>query len=83
MLIRNKKLSVSPVTTHINLKKVSKKLSKRLIINKVISINKNFKKYFLKKPKIAILGLNPHNAELKKDSEECKIIIPAINFLKK
>ena len=30
------------------------------------------------KPKIAILGLNPHNAELKKYSEERKIIIPAI-----
>tara|TARA_B100002019_G_scaffold292896_1_gene317689 strand:- start:1140 stop:2105 length:966 start_codon:yes stop_codon:yes gene_type:complete len=83
MLIRNKKLSVSPVTTHINLKKVSQKLSRRLIITKVISLNKNFKKIFFKKPKIAILGLNPHNAELKKDSEENKIIIPAINILKK
>ena len=30
-----------------------------------------------------MLGLNPHNAELKKNSEEKKIIIPAINKLKK
>ena len=52
MLIRNKSFSVSPVTTHINLKKVSKKLSKRLIINKVISINKNFKNIFLKNLKL-------------------------------
>jgi len=29
------------------------------------------------------LGLNPHNAEFRKNSEECKIIIPAINKLKK
>ena len=34
-------------------------------------------------PKIAILGLNPHNAELRKNSEERKIIIPSINHLKK
>ena len=33
--------------------------------------------------KIAILGLNPHNAELRKNSEERKIIIPSINYLKK
>ena len=30
-----------------------------------------------------MLGLNPHNGELKKDSEEKKIIIPAINKLNK
>ena len=36
-----------------------------------------------KKPKIAIMGLNPHNAELRTNSEEKKIIIPAIKNLKK
>ena len=35
----------------------------------------------IKKPKIGILGLNPHNAELKKNSES-KVIIPAIKRLK-
>ena len=34
-------------------------------------------------PKIAILGLNPHNAELRSDSEENKKIIPAIKKLRK
>ena len=34
------------------------------------------------KPKICILGLNPHNAELRKNSEENKIIIPSIKKLK-
>ena len=29
------------------------------------------------------MGLNPHNAELRTESEEKKIIIPAINKLKK
>ena len=30
-----------------------------------------------------MLGLNPHNAELEKNSKECKIIIPAIKKLQK
>jgi 4-hydroxythreonine-4-phosphate dehydrogenase len=83
MLIRNKKLAVSPITTHINLKDVSKKLNKNFIISKIKSIDDKFKKVFFKKPKIAVLGLNPHNGELKKNSEEIDIIIPAIKRLKK
>tara|TARA_B100002019_G_scaffold243566_1_gene220250 strand:- start:29 stop:1000 length:972 start_codon:yes stop_codon:yes gene_type:complete len=83
MLIYNKKLSVSPVTTHIDLKDVSKKINVPLIVNKVIKINSWYLRNFKKKPKIGILGLNPHNAELRKYSEEKKKIIPAILKLKK
>ena len=83
MLIYNKELSVSPITTHIRVKQVSKKLSKKLIINKLLTINKFFLKNLKFKPKIGLLGLNPHNYELRKNSEERKIIIPAINSLKK
>ena len=83
MLIRNKKLSVSPITTHINVDKISKKISKKLIINKIKTLSTWYQNRYKKKPKIGILGLNPHNAELRKDSEEKKIIIPAINKLKK
>ena len=46
-------------------------------------MNSGFKKHSQIKPKIGILGLNPHNAELKQKSEERKIIIPAITKLKK
>ena len=49
MLITNKKLAVSPVTTHIDLKDVPKKLNKKLIISKIKSIDKNYKKIFKKK----------------------------------
>ena len=35
MMIHNKKLSVIPVTTHINIKKVSGQITKSLIVNKV------------------------------------------------
>ena len=83
MLIYNNKLSVSPITTHVDLKDVSKKISISLIVNKVIKINSWYIKNFKKKPKIGILGLNPHNGELRKNSEEKKKIIPAILKLKK
>ena len=78
MLIYNKKLSVSPITTHIPLRKVSRKISKGIIIKKIKIINNFYKTNFNKKPKIAVLGLNPHNFSGSKNSEENKIIIPAI-----
>lgn len=83
MLIKNKNLIVCPITTHLDIKFVSKKLNKEMIISKIITIHKWYKDLYKKKPKIALLGLNPHNAEFKKNSEEKKIIIPAIKVLKK
>ena len=39
MLISNNNLKVSPITTHIDIKKVSRKINSKLIINKVKKIN--------------------------------------------
>ena len=83
MIIMNNKLMVSPITTHLDIKSVSKNINQKIIINKVTTINNWYKKFFKKKPKIGILGLNPHNSELRTNSEEKKIIIPAINKIKK
>ena len=83
MLLYNKQLSVSPITTHIKLKKVSQNISKKKIVDKLITINKFFLKKLKMKPKIGILGLNPHNDEFRKNSEERKFIIPAIKQLRK
>ena len=83
MLIYNKKLSVSPLTTHIPLKKVSGKITKSKIKNKIETINNFYKKTFNKKPKFAVLGLNPHSFSPEKNSEEKKIILPAIKNIKK
>ena len=83
MLIYNKKLSVSPLTTHIPLNKVNNKIKQRDIIAKIKTINNFYIKTFKKKPNIAILGLNPHNFSNKNFSEEKKIIEPAIKKLKK
>ena len=62
MLLYNKTLSVSPLTTHIPLKQVHKKINKIKIVKKILTINKFYKSYFKKKPNIAVLGLNPHNS---------------------
>ena len=63
MLIYNKNLSVSPITTHLPIKYVSKNIA--IIVANVKSINEFYKNY-LKKPRIAVLGLNPHCKTIEK-----------------
>ena len=83
MLIYNKSLSVCPVTTHVPLKLVPKKINKKLIINKIKLVNDFYIQKLKLKPKIAVLGLNPHCETVSNFDEDKKIINPAINFFKK
>ena len=83
MLIYSKKFSVCPITTHLALNEVSKKIDKTKIINNVKLIRNFYKKYIKIDPKIAITGLNPHCESKFKKSEEKNIIEPAIKYLKK
>ena len=83
MLIYNKKLSVSPITTHLPIKLVAKKINKSKIIKNIKSVHSFYIKNFKIKPRIAVLGLNPHCESIEKVGEEEKIIAPAIDQLKK
>ena len=83
MLIYNKNFSVSPLTTHIPLKDVFKKISKRMITNHVKQIQKFFIKKLKKKPSFGVTGLNPHCESNYLSSEENNIIKPAIKMLQK
>ena len=83
MIIYNKSFSVSPVTTHLPVKYISKKITKSTIINKVKIISSFWKKLFNKKPKIAITGLNPHCESIDVYNEDEKIIKPCIKYLQK
>ena len=83
MLIYNKKLSVCPITTHLPLKLVSKKINIKLLKEKVNLIENFYINKFKYKPKIAILGLNPHCESIDKFDEDEKILKPAIKYLKK
>jgi 4-hydroxythreonine-4-phosphate dehydrogenase len=83
MLIFNKNLSVCPITTHLPLKLVSKKITKKNIINKVSLIDNFYKKKLKFRPRIAILGLNPHCESIHSYNEDEKIIKPSIKYLKR
>ena len=81
MLIYNKNLAVSPLTTHIPIKNVSKFIKKKKIINNITKINDFYKSKLKIRPNIAVMGLNPHCETIDRVSEEIKEIIPAIKYL--
>lgn len=83
MLIYNNKLSVCPLTTHLPIKLVAKKISKSLVQNKIKIINDFYIDKLKFKPKIAVTGLNPHCESISSFNEDEKIILPAIKFAKK
>tara|TARA_B100001175_G_C19443460_1_gene607452 strand:- start:74 stop:1036 length:963 start_codon:yes stop_codon:yes gene_type:complete len=83
MLIYNKRLSVCPITTHLPLKFVAKSINKKMIIQKIKLINDFYQRNLNIKPKIAILGLNPHCESVDKFNEDEKIIKPTIRLIKK
>ena len=82
MLIYNETLSVCPITTHLPLKLVSKKINKKIISKNISLVNNFYEKKFNIKPRIAVLGLNPHCESVHKFNEDEKIIRPTIQYLK-
>jgi 4-hydroxythreonine-4-phosphate dehydrogenase len=81
MLMVSKSLRIGVVTSHIPISQVSKELSEDLILQKLRIMNDSLKRDFsIARPRIALLGLNPHagdNGLLGKEEEET--IIPAIS----
>ena len=71
------------MTTHLPIKLVTNKINKKNISDKVFLINNFYVKKFGFKPKIAILGLNPHCESIHKFNEDDKIIKPTVKYLKK
>ena len=84
MLMISEKLKLGVVTGHLPLKKVSKAITKDLLKKKIAILEKTLINDFgIQKPKIAVLGLNPHAGEeglLGK--EEVKVIRPVIGEFK-
>ena len=83
MIIYNKNLSVCPLTTHLPIKYVPKKINELEIINKVKLIDKFWKDKFNKKVKVGVTGLNPHCESIDNFNEDRSIILPTIKKLKK
>jgi len=84
MLMVSENLKVGVVTTHLPLSKVSEAITEEAILEKLRIMNKSLIQDFkIRKPKIAVLGLNPHagdNGLL--GSEEVEIIVPALEKAK-
>lgn len=85
MLMVCDKLKIGTVTGHIPLKDVPGKLTEELILSKLNVLENSLKVDFgIDKPKIAILGLNPHAGENGNiGTEDGEIIRPAILKAKK
>lgn len=80
MLMVSENLKVGVVTTHLPINQVSEAITEEAILEKLRIMNKSLIEDFrVRKPKIAVLGLNPHagdNGLLGK--EEIDVIIPAL-----
>jgi len=85
MLLVNDVMRVAVVTGHIPLEKVSSKISSELIVQKLKVLNDSLKKDFaIIRPRIAVLGLNPHAGDGGViGQEEQNIIIPALQEAEK
>jgi len=80
MLLINDVMRVAVVTGHIPVKDIAGKITSELIVEKLKVLNESLKKDFtIIKPRIAVLGLNPHAGdEGVIGDEEQNIIIPAL-----
>ena len=84
MLMVAENLKVALVTEHVPVSGISQHITKENIVRKLLILNQSLRKDFgVDKPKIAVLGLNPHAGDegLIGDEEE-KIIKPAIKEAK-
>ena len=84
MLMIAENMKIGLLTEHVAVKDVAQVISKDSIISKLHVINQSLKRDFcISKPKIAVLGLNPHAGdEGLIGKEEIEIIKPAIKEAK-
>lgn len=84
MMLISDSLRVGLVTEHVPLKDVSSLLTQELILEKIKVIHESLRVDFgIIKPKIAVLGLNPHSGDQGIiGREEIEIITPAIEKAK-
>jgi 4-hydroxythreonine-4-phosphate dehydrogenase len=85
MILMNEDMKVSMVTGHTPLDKVPQKITKDSVLEHIRLINENLKADFdIIKPKIAVLGINPHGGDNGlMGNEELNSITPAIKEAQK
>ena len=79
MLMVSEQIRIGVITGHIPLSEVPVAITQDLILSKIRIMNESLKRDFgIAKPRIALLGLNPHADDGLIGNEEQEIIIPAI-----
>ena len=83
MFMVSDELKVGLLTDHVAVKDVANEITLKLIKEKITTINESLKKDFrINKPKIAVLGINPHsgdNGVIGKEDDE--VLKPALESL--
>ena len=81
MLLFADNIRMGLVTNHIPVSEISSKLNKEIVQQKIEMLNRSLiQDFFLNKPRIAVLSLNPHAGDKGLiGSEELEILVPAIN----
>lgn len=84
MFFVSEQLRIGLVTEHIPLQQVASAITKELILQKIVAIEKSLTNDFgIHKPKIGVLGLNPHAGDNSViGNEEASEIIPGITQAK-
>ena len=84
MFMVSDELKVGLLTDHVAVKDVASEITPELIKEKITTINESLKKDFrISKPKIAVLGINPHsgdNGVIGKEDDE--VLRPVIENFK-
>lgn len=83
MFMVSDELKIGLLTDHVAVKDVATEITPKLVKDKIMTINESLKKDFrIRKPKIAVLGINPHsgdNGVIGKEDDE--VLRPVINEL--
>lgn len=85
MFMISENMRIGLVTTHVPLKKVSEIITAELLIKKIRLMSQSLTFDFgVRKPRIAVLGLNPHAGDnTLLGAEETEVIIPAMKLAEK
>ena len=81
MFLCSEKLKIATITNHLQLSKVSKSITKKILEQKTeIIINSLINDFSVKKPKVAVLALNPHAGDSGLiGNEEVDVLIPFVD----
>jgi 4-hydroxythreonine-4-phosphate dehydrogenase len=85
MMLAGKRLRVALVTNHLALAQVPRALTAERLLETIVIANRALKDDFgLRRPRIAVLGLNPHAGEEGSfGDEEARLVVPALEGARK